>query len=110
RNLASNKNITVVDNGSLVSAPSIDGNLIAWEGDENGDFDIFVYRIDEGKTFQITDHPAHQILNNVFEDFVSYVDLRDGSDVYVSFLEFIPEDPCGELGGDTDEDGVCDHE
>lgn len=99
--------IIVADNGARNWNPSIDGDLVTWESDLTGNFEIWLYRISTGESFQVTDDTADQYLNNVFDNMVAYVDMRGGSeDVYVSTLEFIPP-PCADLGGDTDGDGVC---
>ncbi|MFC1609335.1 hypothetical protein ACFL6C_00115 [Myxococcota bacterium] len=107
-NLDTGEHIVVVDDGAGNRNPSIDGDLIAWESDATGNLEIYVYRISTGETFQVTNDPNDQYLNDVHGDLVAYVDQRLGSeDVFVSSLEFIPPDPCAELGGDTDGDGVC---
>lgn len=90
----------IVPNGSLVTNPKIDGNLVTWDQSDGTsptpNFDVFVYRLDEGDTFQVTMDPAIQYLNDVFGDLVAYVRDQDPSiysqeDVYVSRLSFVPE-------------------
>ena len=57
----------------------------------------------------MTTDAEDEYFSDVFGNMVAYVDKSSGSsDVYISTLEFVPEDPCAELGGDTDDDGVCD--
>jgi hypothetical protein len=110
-NMDTAEELIVADNGAGNYDPSIDGDLIAYESNLFGNFDIFVYRLSTGETFQVTSDPADQYLNDVFGERVTYVDVRSGTeDVYVSDLTFIaePHDPCAALGGDTDGDGVCD--
>ena len=107
-NLDSGERITVISDGNLSFTPTIDGDIIAYESNAAGNFDIYLYRLSERDTFQVTDHPSNQRLNNVFGNQVAYMDSRNGNtDVFVSTFEFIPEDPCADLGGDTDGDGVC---
>jgi len=98
-----------IANGANNYNPSIDGDLIAWETDVADLLDIWVHRLSVGESFAVTDSPGHQYLNDVFGNNVAYVDMREGTeDIYVSTLEFIPDDPCAGSGGDTDNDGVCD--
>lgn len=100
---------TVAQNGAYNLNPSVYGDLIAWESTLNGNMDVFVYRLSTGETFQVTDDPADQYLNDIFAELVVYADNRNGAaDIYLSTLEFVAPDPCADLGGDTDEDGVCD--
>jgi hypothetical protein len=101
----------ISNDGSAASRPSIDGDLVAYEADPTGNFDVYLYRISTGETFAMTIAPEDQYLNDVFGDKVAYVDMRNGSeDIYVAQFEFIPDDPCALLGGDSDGDGVCDAE
>ena len=98
----------IVDDGNVNWNPSIDGNIIAWESNAAGNFDIYLHRIAEGDTFQVTTDSFHQVLNNVFRDQVAYVDDRNGNDdVFVSTFSFMTPDPCAGFGGDTDGDGIC---
>jgi hypothetical protein len=95
-----------IDNGGGNFNPSIDGDIISWESDVTGNLDIWLYRISEGQSYQVTTSATDQYLNDVFGDMVAYVDMSEGSeDIYVTKFEF---DPCGDQGGDTDGDGVCD--
>jgi len=99
----------IVDDGATNRLPSIDGDLIAWEGNPNGDFDVFVYRISTEETFVVTFDQGDQYLNDVNGNLVAYVDMRSGNeDIYTAKLLFEDPDPCAAAGGDTDQDGVCD--
>jgi hypothetical protein len=99
----------VSDDTSAASRPSMDGDLIAYETNTAGNFDVYVYRISTEETFAVTISAEDQYLNDVYSDMIAYVDMRNGNeDVYVSHLTFIPDDPCADLGGDGDGDGVCD--
>ena len=100
-----------LSNGAGNYNPTIDGDLIAWETDVAGNLDVWVYRRSEGESYEVTAlRPGNdQYLNDVFGNMVAYVDMSGGSeDIYVATLEFIPDDPCADLGGDADGDGVCD--
>lgn len=81
--------------------PRIDGDLLTFESDDDGNFNVYVYRISTGETFTVTTDPSDQYLNDVFGDLVAYVDQRTGNeDIYVAKLEFItcyPELPAPEL-------------
>jgi hypothetical protein len=100
-----------IDNGSSNYNPSIDGDLVSWETEVAGNLNIWLYRISTGESFAVTNDLGYQYLNDVFGNLVAYVDYVDMSagreDVYVSTLTFIPENPCLDLGGDADGDGVC---
>jgi len=103
----------VADNGALNARPTVWGDLIAYESMLNGNWDIYVYRISTGQTFQVTNDPADQYLNDLYGFAVTYINVTavDGfvaHDIFVAGLFFLPDDPCASLGGDTDGDGVCD--
>ena len=100
-----------LSNGAGNYNPTIDGDLIAWETDVTGNLDVWVYRISEGESYEVTaiSPGSDQYLNDVFGNMVAYVDMSGGSeDIYVATLEFIPDEPCADFGGDGDGDGVCD--
>lgn len=100
---------TIADDGSVNRLPSVYGNMIAWESNTNGNFDVFLHRLDLSETFQVTFDPGDQYLNDLYNSQLAYVDRRSGDeDIYVSTLVFTGPDPCADLGGDTDGDGVCD--
>lgn len=97
-----------LDNGAGNFNPSIDGNLIAWESNVAGNLDIWVYNLNLEQAFQVTTGPEDDYLNDVFRDMVAYADASSGDeDIYVSKLTFVPPDPCADLGGDIDGDGIC---
>lgn len=76
----------------VVSRPNVDGNLVAYDANLAGNYDIYVYRIDEGDTFQVTNDLNNQYLNDIYGDLVAYVDSGAGNeDIYVSRLSFVPE-------------------
>lgn len=93
----------------VVSRPNVDGNLVAYDANLAGNYDIYVYRLAEGDTFQLTSDPSNQYLNDAYGDLVAFVDQSAGNeDIYVAQVAFVPEDPCAALGGDSDADGICD--
>src|SRR5512136_1354257 len=69
--------------------PNIDGNLITYDSNVSGNWDVYVYRIAEGDTFQVTSRTDDQRLNDLHDNLVAYVDARNGNlDVFVSTLTF----------------------
>ena len=106
-NMATGGTVQTLVTGSA-RYPTIDGDLVTYESNASGNFDVYLHRLSDGAAFQVTTDPANQYLSNIHGSNVAYVDSRNGnSDVFVSGLEFIPDDPCLELGGDSDGDGVC---
>jgi hypothetical protein len=78
-------------NGAANLAPTIDGDYVAYESNFSGNFEIYLYRLSAEDTFRVTNHAAHQRLNNVFGSMVAYADLRNGSsDVFVRAFEIVP--------------------
>lgn len=74
-----------LDDGSNVYRPCVAGDLVAFESDAGGNLDIYLYRISDGRIFQVTHNPEDQFLANLYGDKVAYVDLRGTSlDVYAS--------------------------
>ena len=71
--------------------PSIHGDLVAYESNAgaSGAFDIYLYRLSDQVTFQITDDPNDQLLNNIHGNLVAYVDNRTSfADVFVTSFSF----------------------
>jgi parallel beta-helix repeat protein len=105
---------SIVDDGAYNNLPSIDGDLITYESDATGNFDVYVYQLSTAQTFAVTVDPGNQYLNDVHGDLVSYVQMNQNTppaldeDIYVANLTFTAPDLCAALGGDTDGDGVCD--
>jgi K319L-like, PKD domain len=99
RNLATNELRTVVNDGFLNLDPSIDGDYITYESNKDGDFDLYLYRISDSKTFQLTNDPADQFLSDVHGNRVAYVDDQTGGlDVYV--VRFTDQLPIANAGPD----------
>jgi hypothetical protein len=106
-NLDTGERRVVADGASFNQAPSIDDDIIAYESNAAGNFDIYVYRLSKGDTFQVTTAPSNQRLNDVFGNNVAYVDDRPSVlTIYVSTFAII-DDPCLNLGEDVDADGIC---
>jgi LruC domain-containing protein len=86
-NLASKPvtSFAAVDDGSNVSRPCVAGDLVAFESDAGGNLDIYLYRISDGRIFQVTEEESDQFLVNLYGDQAAYVDLRGTSlDIYAS--------------------------
>jgi len=84
----------------VVSRPNVDGNLVSYDANLDGNYDIYVYRIDEEDTFQVTLGPENEFINDLYGDLVAYVRDQDPSiysqdDIYVSRLSFVQEPPNG---------------
>jgi len=90
QNLDTDETRIVADNNGANNYPGkIDGNLISYQSNVSGNWDIYVYRIAEGDTFQVTSLPNDQRLDNLLGNLVAYVDGRNGNlDVFVSTLTF----------------------
>jgi len=74
-----------VDDGSNVARPCVAGDLVAFESAAGGNLDIYLYRISDGRIFQVTPDTADQFLVNLYGDQAAYVDLRGPSlEVYAS--------------------------
>jgi hypothetical protein len=81
----------IADDGSANSRPSMDGDLVAYESNALGNFDVYLYRISTAQTFAVTDIAGDQELNDVFGDMVAYVDASSGNeDIYVTRLNEQP--------------------
>jgi hypothetical protein len=84
----------------VVTRPNVDGNLVSYDANLDGNYDIYVYRIDEEDTFQVTLGLENEYLNDIYGDLVAYVRDQDPSiyyqdDIYVSRLSFVQEPPNG---------------
>jgi hypothetical protein len=97
---------------AVVGSPSIDGGLITYESNAGGNFDVYVYRLLDGSTYQITGASQDERLSNVFGSLVAFVDIAPVApfelNVAIAALTFVPGNPCSDEGGDTDGDGICD--
>jgi len=95
RNLDTGETRIIADNGAYNAFPNIDGNMLSYDSNVSGNWEIYVYRLAEGDTFQVTSRTEDQRLNNILGNLVAYVDQRNGNeDIYVSKLEFVnPNQP-----------------
>lgn len=88
-NLDTGETRIVADNGAANTTANIDGNLISYESNISGNWDIYVYRIAQGDTFQVTSQANDQRLNDLHGNLVAYVGAPNGNlDVFVSTLTF----------------------
>ena len=92
-NLDTSDSRVIADDGSANLFPTIDGDIVAWESNADGDFDIYLHRLSAGDTFQVTNHADDQFLNNVFGNQVAYVDNRTTTDVFVTTFDFVAAEP-----------------
>ena len=83
---------TIVDNGANNTRPCISGNLISYESNVSGKSQIYVYRIQQGDTFQVTSGMYNEQISSLKGNLVTYVDNRNGYDsVFVSTLSFVSD-------------------
>lgn len=88
-NVDNSETRVIADNGANNLDPSINGDLIVWESDLNGNLDLFAYQLSTGKTFQVTSDPSHQYEPDLYGNIIVYADTRNGSaDIYASVLRF----------------------
>ena len=96
-NVDTRATVTLGDINFVNANPSIDGNNITWESNAAGNYDIYLHRIAEGDTFQLTTDPADQQLASVFGNQVAYMDNRASTvpgpdlDIWVSTFSFGPD-------------------
>ncbi|MDT7041204.1 choice-of-anchor D domain-containing protein [Candidatus Nitronereus thalassa] len=86
--------VNVQEENVATLAPTIDGDFVAWESNVTGNFEIFLYRISTGETFQVTNRPEGKRLNNVFGNQVVWgEDLNDldNFNVFASTFSFVPD-------------------
>ena len=83
---------TAVDNGSDVMNPSIHGDLVSYDGlSATGDWDIYLYRISDGASFNLTDRSGNQWLSSIYGNKVAYVNESDiNRNIHVSTFSFVP--------------------
>jgi K319-like protein len=79
----------IADNSGANGFPNISGNLLSYESNVSGNWDVYVYRFAETDTLQVTTRTDDQRLNDVKGNLVAYVDARNGNqDVFVSTPTF----------------------
>jgi len=87
-NLLTGATVALGDAANINANPSIDGNNVAWESNAAGNFDIYLHRLAEGDTFQVTTNLADQQLDSLHGGQVAYLDNRNGLDIWVSTFSF----------------------
>ena len=86
----------IVANGALNLRPEISGDWISYESNVQGNSQIFIYNLDKGETFQVTNNSNDEHLNDLYCDdlthcIVTYIDNRNGNDgVFDTSLNLIP--------------------
>jgi hypothetical protein len=89
-NMDTGATLTIADNGSDNQRPDISGDLLAYESNILGYYQIFIYRLAEGDTFRATGTTHDERLNNIYGPLVTYVDDRTGTyNVFASSLTFV---------------------
>ena len=96
--------LTIADNGVMNIFPTIDRGLVAYNSNVTGNFDVYIYRILTGETFQITTGPEWHNLSNIFRNKVAYVEQENVSNaptnIFISDLDhLLPITDLGTLGG-----------
>jgi hypothetical protein len=82
--------LTLIDDGSVVWDASIDDDLVAFRSDVAGNWDIYLHRISDGATFQVTTNQYDQFLSDLFGNMVVYADNRNLTrDVYLSSFSIV---------------------
>ncbi|HLV87510.1 MAG TPA: choice-of-anchor D domain-containing protein [Candidatus Sulfotelmatobacter sp.] len=90
-NIDTNDVRTIASNGAANQRPHISGDLLVYESNVLGNWQIFAYRMVEGDTFRLTNTTYDEHLNDVFGNLVTYVDSRNGNDgVFAASLAFVP--------------------
>jgi len=88
------------------SAPAISSNIIVWQDNRNGNWDIYGYNILTEAEFQITDDTADQTTPAISGNTVIWEDMRNGQrDIYAAILDGPLVPKCssplqGDLNGD----------
>lgn len=81
----------IADDTFLNLWPSIDGDLVAYGSQQDGDVDLYLYRLSSGRTYRVTDHPAEQRLPRLRGDKLAHHDPRNGhDDVFLTVLDWAP--------------------
>jgi Tol biopolymer transport system component len=84
-NVATGEKRVIVDNQALNRLPEIDGDLVSYDANVNGNFEVFLYRLSTHDTYQVTQSSGDQFLPDVFGNLIAYVDASSGNaDILVS--------------------------
>jgi len=96
----------ITPNEAEQTNPDIDGNIVVWQDNRNGDWDIYGYNLTSRQEFQITDNPYDQTNPAVSGHTVVWEDSRDGnSQIYAIVLDGPEVARCkSKLAGDINGD------
>ena len=93
-NMDTGATLTVADNGAYNQKPNISGDVLAYESNILGFYQVFFFRLAEGDTFQATNTTYDERLNYVHGPLVTYVDDRAGNyNVFASNTTFVTVTP-----------------
>ena len=88
-NLDTGESRVIVDDGALSRLPTVNGDLVTYESNASGNFDVSVHRLSTNETFAVTNAPGEQLLNDIFGSLVAWVDSTSGNDdIFVANLTF----------------------
>ena len=86
--------------------PDIDRNIVVWQDNRNGNWDIYGYNLTTRREFQITDEPHDQTNPAISGNIVVWEDSRDGNLQIFAIVLDGPEaarctsKPAGDVNGD----------
>lgn len=84
KNFDTSEHRILSDPAALSLHPTIDGDLIAYESDLPGNFDVYLYRISTQETFQATTMAGSQYLNDIFNGNIGFVnEINHDANVWV---------------------------
>ena len=69
----------ITSNEAEQTNPDIDRNIVVWQDNRNGDWDIYGYNLTTRREFQITDEPHDQTNPAISGNTVVWEDSRDGN-------------------------------
>lgn len=74
----------VVKNSYEDTFPNIDGNYLVWQGNVNGDWEIFLYNINDKELYQITDNDHGDVSPQIDGDYVVWLGFsRSGGEIFL---------------------------
>ncbi len=79
--------------------PAIYENIVVWQDDRNGNFDIYGYNLRTHEEFQITTDPDNQTSPAIHGNIVVWKDEREGNYIYGYDLTISKEFPIPEISG-----------
>ena len=88
--LSTKKEKRITTNPSASYYPAIYGNMIVWDDDRNGNWDIYVYDLATGQESHTTDK-LNQYYPDIYGDKIVWTDMRNGNaDIYMGTLSTSP--------------------